>query len=115
MRKSKGVTLIELMLVVAVVGILGSLAFSYYGGFVQKSKRTEARNALHTIAGQLEKCRSLYGAYNSASCTVNLPQASDTGLYTIDDAVQAGIVFTAGCADVHRRFAAIAADLQAGT
>lgn len=81
---SKGYTLIELMIVVAIVGILSSIAFGFYGDNVIASNRAEGRALLSQTAASLEKCKSLYGAYNSSSCNVADDVSSDSGYYAID-------------------------------
>ena len=63
-----GFSLIELLIVVALVGILSAVAVNIYSDQVISSHRTEARAALQEAAGILEKCRSLYGSYNNAGC-----------------------------------------------
>lgn len=68
-KQSSGFTLIELAIVVAIIGILMAVAFGFYGENVIASSRTEGRSGLQQAAGQLEKCRSLYGSYNHANCT----------------------------------------------
>lgn len=40
LRESKGFTLVELMIVVAIIGILASVAVPYYQRYVQKSRLT---------------------------------------------------------------------------
>ncbi len=40
MRESKGFTLVELMIVVAIIGILAAVAVPYYQRYVQKSRLT---------------------------------------------------------------------------
>ena len=62
-------------------------AFGFYVDNVRSSHRTEARAALNATAGSLEKCKSLYGTYNHASCNVALNFASDNGYYQITGAV----------------------------
>ena len=83
MKKASGFTLMELMIVVAIAGILAATAFGFYSDFVQQANRTEARSALTTISGQLEKCRSLYGRYDSPNCNVVLPQNTESNFYQV--------------------------------
>ena len=89
-RNRQGFTLIELMIVIAIVGILSAVAFGFYGDNVIASNRSEARSTLTEVAGSLEKCRSLYGSYNAAACNVALPQVSDTNYYSISATALAG-------------------------
>ena len=52
--KNKGFTLIELMIVVAIAGVIGSLALPSYFKQVQKSSRTEAKGEMIRIAQMQE-------------------------------------------------------------
>ena len=68
-RKQRGVTLMELMAVVAIIGILTAIAYPSYRAQVRRSNRTEARVALEQTAGALEKCYTRYMAYDDlANC-----------------------------------------------
>ncbi len=84
-KHNLGFTLIELMIVVGIVAIIALLASSYYGDNVISAKRSDARRGLQNIATSLEKCKSLYGSYNSANCAITNGASivSPEGLYSI--------------------------------
>lgn len=82
------------MAVVAVVGILATIAANMYSRQITAANRTEARSALQTSAGTLEKCKSLYGTYNHANCNYADFQ-TESGYYNVAVAIPAaGTTYT---------------------
>ena len=63
--KLAGFTLIELMIAVAIVGILATIAATSYQRQVMQSHRTDARTALLDLAGREEKLFSTTNAYTN--------------------------------------------------
>lgn len=61
--KISGFTLIELMITVAVIGILASIAYPSYQESVRKSKRAEGRVALLQVLQQQERYMTQYNTY----------------------------------------------------
>lgn len=55
LNNMRGITLIELMVVVVIVGILASVAYPNYQEFTARAKRNEARAALLRIATNQER------------------------------------------------------------
>ncbi|MBA1248094.1 prepilin-type N-terminal cleavage/methylation domain-containing protein [Pseudomonas zeshuii] len=63
MRRVGGFTLIELMITVAIVGILAAIAYPSYQEYVNRSKRAEAKAALLEAAQALERYYSINSRY----------------------------------------------------
>ncbi|WP_296217645.1 type IV pilin protein [Pseudomonas sp. UBA2684] len=87
MNRIKGFTLIELMVVVAIVGILAAIAYPSYTEYVNRGKRAEVQAALMEAAQALERYYSVNGSYlDGASIadvfTANVP-ASGSANYVI--------------------------------
>ncbi len=57
-KKSHGFTLIELMITVAIIGILASIAMPAYQGYITKGKRSDAKAGLITLQHAQEKYRA---------------------------------------------------------
>lgn len=76
MLKSRGFTLIELMVVVAIIGILAAVAYPNYQSFVRKGKRSDAHTALLSIQTQQEKLRANCRFYGGEFATSNACGAS---------------------------------------
>ncbi|MEN3112203.1 type IV pilin protein [Uliginosibacterium paludis] len=77
-RKSAGFTLIELMVVVAIIGILASIAYPSYVDSVRKTRFAQAKEAAMRISTALERQASQSNAYpTSLTGLVPAEYASD--------------------------------------
>ena len=63
---SGGFTLIELMIVVAIVGILAAIAYPSYTKYIQSTRRGDAQAALLDFAQTLERYHTTKGTYKGA-------------------------------------------------
>ncbi len=79
--RSSGFTLIELMIVVAIVAILAAVAFPAYQDSVAKSRRAEAAGALIEAAQRLEVFFTQNGRYCAlADCSTGLAPVFPTAV-----------------------------------
>lgn len=74
-----GFTLIELMIVVAIIGILASIAYPSYLEQVRKSRRADATGALMGLAGAMERRYTETGNYLGAAKNADGDAAANTG------------------------------------
>src|ERR1700690_2083940 len=87
-----GFTLIELMVTVAIVAILGTIAATAYTSQVQHSRRTDARSVVMDLAGREEKLFSTTNAYSalasdlgySTGVAITFPMVIGSGYYSVN-------------------------------
>jgi type IV pilus assembly protein PilE len=81
-HKQRGVTLIELVVVIMIVGILAAVAVPSYRNYVVRSQRADAKDALLALASQQEKYYLQCNAY--ADTIANAPSCDDGELQGAD-------------------------------
>lgn len=67
----KGFTLIELMIVVAIIAIIAGIAYPSYMESVMRSNRADAKVEINDVAQRLQRCFTLYNDYTHSNCTVH--------------------------------------------
>lgn len=84
MNKHTGFTLIELMIVVAIIGVLGAIAYPSYNSYMIKSKRADAKVGLSKLADKQERFYLQNNIYTNdfGAAGLNTSTTSDEGYYT---------------------------------
>ncbi|MCU7932684.1 MAG: type IV pilin protein [Candidatus Thiodiazotropha sp. (ex Codakia rugifera)] len=80
-KKDAGFTLIELMIVVAIVGILAAIAYPSYQDSVRKGRRHDGMGTLLDAAQKLEVYRSRQSSYTTTPGDANISTTSVEGYY----------------------------------
>ncbi|MCH9696158.1 MAG: type IV pilin protein [Gammaproteobacteria bacterium] len=85
-RKMQGITLMELMIVVVIIGILATVAYPNYREFAARAKRNEAKAALLMAATNQEKFYLQNQAFSTDLVPLGFsasPFTTETGSYVI--------------------------------
>ena len=91
-----GFTLVELIIVVAIISILASIAIPAYNGYVETSKRSDAQASLMALAIPQVKYRATNPTYTTVIGDLNgVSSASESGYYTLAVTAASGATFTA--------------------
>jgi len=97
-RKTSGFTLMELMIVVAIVGILTAIAYPSYRSSVEKSRRAEGKGLLLDAANRQERRFADTNEYASDMTELGYadsPAISENGHYSVAAALTDGFTLTA--------------------
>lgn len=92
MKRQRGVTLVELMTVVAVIAILASLGYPMYLEQQMKGRRTDGKAMLHNVIQQLERYYTENNTFTDDLEELGFPAdpaTSEHGSYTVTLAVGA--------------------------
>lgn len=98
--RSRGFTLIELMVAVAIVGIIAAVAFPSYQNSIRKGRRADAMAAIASIQQAQERWRGNNATYSTSLTELRV---AEPALYTLSITAP-----TSSAADLVKGYAVIA-------
>lgn len=111
MKKQRGFSLLELMIVVAIVGIIAAIAYPSYLEQIQKTRRADCSGALTGLANAMERFFTVNSTYLGAATggantgtpavyAVTCPLDGGTATYNLTIQAATGSTFTLQAAPI---------------
>ena len=94
-KNNKGFTLVELMIVIAIVGILAAIAIPNFLSYQKKAKTLEAKSILGDIRTMEEAYRAENSAYSNSLSTIGWTSPTGSTYYAYSVATPTTTTFTA--------------------
>lgn len=76
--KPAGFTLVELIIVVAIIGILAAIVYPSYQGYIERTNRADMMSEMQQVANRIESNKVNYGRYDRIPLAVILSGTLDT-------------------------------------
>ncbi|MCL1044076.1 prepilin-type N-terminal cleavage/methylation domain-containing protein [Shewanella electrodiphila] len=95
MKKKTGFTLIEVMITVVIIGILASIAYPSYTGFIAKGARADGLAGLMAVANRQEQYYLDNRSYTTDMTKLGFnadPWVVENTFYEIDSTIAAGVL-----------------------
>ncbi len=68
--RNRGFSLIELMITIAIIALIATIAFPSYNNYVIKTNRAEGKAITMQVAQTLERCFTRYASYIDEDCSI---------------------------------------------
>lgn len=98
MKVNKGITLIELVIVIGIIGILAAVAIPIYTDYTIRARRSDAKTALEQLRAAQEMRRAERGSYTAdltaLRTTWGAPSVGAAGDYNITMPIATATTFT---------------------